>query len=300
MITGGTGFLGTHLAATLQNRGDDVVALGSRMADLTVATSLDQFNNIQFDRIFHLAAWTQAGDFCLYHLGEQWLINQAINTNVLTWWQKRQPQALLISMGTSCSYEEGSGLKEEQYLEGSPIPGLYTYGMTKRMLVIGQRSLERQFGLNHLTFVPSTLYGPGYHVHGKQLHFIFDIIRKVLDFKFKGIPVSLWGNGEQRRELVYIEDFVDAMLSLAAERRNDIINIGAGEDHSIREFAEHVCDLVGVPPQEISYDVTKYVGAKSKLLDVAKLNVILPGRKTTPLRDGLAKTVDWLRRSLYA
>lgn len=147
--------------------------------------------------------------------------------------------------------------------------------------------------------MPSTLYGPGYHVHGKQLHFIFDIIRKVLDFKFKATPISLWGNGQQRRELVFIDDFMDALLVLARDQENEIINIGAGKDHSITEFAELVCDIVGVPRQRIKYDLTRYVGAKTKLLDVSKLNRLLPNRKITPLTEGLAITVDWIKKTLY-
>ena len=174
IVTGGTGFLGRHLCKALNKRNNEVTLIGSKDADLTVQDSLLRFNHTKYDRIYHLAAWTQAGDFCVHHPGEQWMINQQINTTVLTWWHQHQSQAKLVSMGTSCSYQEGVDLRESRYLDGIPREELYVYAMTKRMLLIGQQSLHRQFGLNYLTLVPSTLYGPDYHTGGEQMHFIFD------------------------------------------------------------------------------------------------------------------------------
>src|SRR5882672_650119 len=118
LVTGATGFLGTALCARLAADGHAVVKLGSRDADLRVRGSLDAFNGQRYDQIYHLAAWTQAGDFCLKHPGEQWIINQQINTNTLAWWQKHQPQARLICMGTSCAYAPDQELIEENYLTG--------------------------------------------------------------------------------------------------------------------------------------------------------------------------------------
>src|SRR5882724_5537840 len=110
VVTGASGFLGTSLCRALELEGHVLTKLDSKVADLTKDGSLLQFNKNKFDIIFHLAAWTQAGDFCLYHPGEQWVINQKINTNVLAWWQADQPQAKLISMGTSCAYAPESEL----------------------------------------------------------------------------------------------------------------------------------------------------------------------------------------------
>src|SRR5438477_11402509 len=104
LVTGSSGFLGTALCRRLNERGDRVIALNSRNCDLTKADSLSRFDDLKYHRIYHLAAWTGAGDFCRKHPGEQWFINQQINTNVLTFWQAQQPQAKLISIGTSCSY----------------------------------------------------------------------------------------------------------------------------------------------------------------------------------------------------
>lgn len=294
LITGAGGFLGTALVRRLTAEGWDCVRPSSREADLRVHDALQPWNMVKFDRIFHLAAWTQAGDFCLTHPGEQWIINQQINTTVLAWWQAYQPQAKLVSIGTSCAYEEGRDLCEENYLRGEPIADLFTYAMTKRMLLIGQQSLARQFGLRYLTVIPSTLYGPDYHIGTKQMHFIFDLAWKILGAKHFGHPVVLWGDGSQRRELVYIDDFVDCLLQLDAKISNEIINIGAGTDHTICEFAGYICDLIGVDPQTITYDTDRYVGAKAKMLNVNRLTRIIPGRKQTSLADGLATTIAWL------
>ena len=113
-------------------------------------SSLQRFGDEKVDRIFHLAGWTQAGDFAISHPGEQWLMNQQINTTVLTWWKESQPQAKLISIGSSCSYEVGDDHHEEKYLVGTPIDDLFVYAMSKRMLLIGQRALHQQFGLESL------------------------------------------------------------------------------------------------------------------------------------------------------
>src|SRR5580698_5443161 len=142
-VTGGGGFLGRHLRAALAAAGHGVVAPSSRECDLLTEGALEPWSAEKFDRVFHLAAWTQAGDFCLRHPGEQWVRNQKMNTQVLDWWARSQPQAKLISIGTSCAYAPELPLREEHYLDGQPIESLYTYAMTKRMMLVGQRSLAK-------------------------------------------------------------------------------------------------------------------------------------------------------------
>lgn len=295
LITGATGFLGTLLCKKLEAESHKIVKLGSSECDLTMQNSLDRFNHMEFDQIFHLAAWTQAGDFCLYHSGEQWIINQLINTNVLDWWCHRQPQAKLITMGTSCAYSPDCNLTEENYLMGSPIECLFAYAMTKRMLYAGLLAIHKQFGLNYLCLVPSTLYGPGYHAEGRQLHFIFDLIKKILRGKHYGEPVILWGDGNQKRELVLIEDFVALMLRLNGCCSNELVNIGAGEEYSIRHFAKLICDIVDYNFETIQFDVSKYVGAKSKCLAIEKLKTLLPNYNLTPIGKGLEKTISEIK-----
>lgn len=292
-VTGGHGFLGAHLLAALTARGDTVVAPRSSECDLRRSDALKPWDSEIFDRIIHLAAWTQAGDFCLFHPGEQWIINQEMNTNVLRWWHERQPSAKLIAIGSSCCYEPGTPHREENFLRGMPIESLFTYAQTKRMLYTGLLALAKQFNHRYLFVVPSTLYGAGYHLDGRQMHFIFDLMRKIVDGKYRGTPVELWGDGTQRRELIQVGDFVRALLELDASLDNEIVNIGGGREHTIREFASILCERIGYDPARISYDTSKYVGATSKVLEITKLQRLLPDFRHTELEIGLREAVEW-------
>ena len=295
LVTGASGFLGRALSDALERQGHAVVRLSSRTCDLTRPDALAPFNGVRYEQIYHLAAWTQAGDFCLHHPGDQWILNQKINTHVLAWWKEHQPQAKLICMGTSCAYPPDQDLVEENYLSGTPIESLLAYAMTKRMLYVGLLSLHRQYGLRYLCLVPSTLYGPGYHTDGRQMHFIFDLIRKILRGKTHGTPVVLWGDGHQRRELIYVDDFVDATIRLAAAVDNELVNVGSGEELPIREYARRICEKVGYDFDRIVFDPSRYVGARSKCLRIDKLKRYLPDLTLTPLDVGLDRTIAWFR-----
>jgi|TARA_B100001964_G_C14258224_1_gene613623 GDP-L-fucose synthase len=299
LISGGSGFLGKNLTKYLMNdERYDVSSFSSSELNLLNYESFNNLKTIKFDKIFHLAAWTQAGDFSLYNSGMQWINNQLINSNILRWWHSEQPQAKLLSIGTSCSYDEKSSLKEEEYLIGSPIESLYTYGMCKRMLHIGKMSLSKQFGLKYLTTVPSTLYGPNYELSEKIPHFIFDLIKKIILGKKYNKEVELWGDGYQRRELVYVDDYIKQLLLLDENLENDICNIGAGEDHSIRDFAKLICKYVDYNFDLIKFNKDKYTGAKSKKLNTDKIKSLLPNYNKIKLNDGLEKTINFISNNL--
>jgi len=196
-------------------------------------------------------------------------------------------------MGTSCVYAPDQELVEENYLVGTPIDCLFTYAMTKRMLYVGLLALHKQYGLKYLCLVPSTLYGSGYHTDGRQMHFIFDLTRKIMRGKLYGKPVVLWGDDYQKRELVFVDDFVRIMQQLVDKCENDLINIGAGKEFTIRHFAQLICDIVEYDFSAIRFDTTQYVGAKSKCLDTAKMKRLLPDLEMTPLEPGLRETIAW-------
>jgi GDP-L-fucose synthase len=297
LITGSSGFLGSHLSAFLKNSEHEITLLNSKNCDLRNSNNLINYSNEKFDFLFHLAAWTQAGDFCITHPGEQWIINQQINTNFLAWWASHQPQAKLVFMGTSCAYATDSNLIESEYMQGEPIDSLYTYAMTKRMLYQGARALSQQYNIRYLCTVPSTLYGPGYHNDGRQMHFIFDLIRKIVRGKKFGEPVILWGDGYQKRELVLVGDFVKILWDLAMKFDNEIFNIGAGKEYSIRDFAKIICNYVDYPLEKIQYDTDRYVGAKSKCLNVEKINMHHSNYSLEDIESGIQKTILWFYES---
>ncbi len=292
IITGSTGFLGSRLSKSLEKNDRIIRNLNSKNCDLRNKDNIYKFKE-KYDYIIHLAAWTQAGDFCLKYPGDQWIINQEINTNILRWWKEEQPNAKLVFMGTSCVYSESSSLTEDEYMKGEPTESLYTYAMTKRMLYQGAKALNQQYGLNYLCAVPSTLYGPGYHTDGRQLHFIFDLIRKIIRGKEYGEEVVLWGNGNQKRELVFIDDFIKILDFLIHNCNNDIFNIGAGQEFSIKHFANLICEEINFPFEKIKFDTSKYVGAKSKCLSTTKLSKILNTYNLKNLDQGLKETINW-------
>lgn len=295
LITGSSGFLGKNLIKRFETDGIEYLALNSRNCDLTKDDSLEKAvsDPASFDHIFHLAAWTQAGTFCDTHRGIQWIVNQQINTNVLAWWQKHAPQAKLIAFGTSVSYTTEEGLSEEKYMDGIPTDKFYAYAMCKRMLLVGLECLHSQYGMNYLYVVPSTLYGRGYHMDSRQMHFIYDLIRKILRGKMYGEQVTLWGDGEQRRELIYVNDFIEKLLALNKIAQNEIFNLASGDDHSIKDFAKIICNATGYDFNKIQYDITQYVGAKSKVLSMDKFNTVVGRLPETSLRVGIERTIDW-------
>ncbi len=297
LVTGATGFLGAHLCKRLEADGHALVRLGSRDADLTRADSLNPYNGEKYDTIYHLAAWTQAGDFCLYHQGEQWLINQLINTHVVQWWQEHQPQAKMIAMGSSCCYPDHLERREDNFLRDTPTETLLTYGMTKRMLYTGLEGMRMQYGMRYLLLIPSTLYGPDYHLDGRQMHFIFDLIRKIVDARYGGPEVVLWGDGAQTRELIHVSDFVNAMVHLADRVDNEIVNLGSQENYSIRWYAETICDIIGYDPALIRYDTSRYVGTKDKFLVLDRLKRLMPEFKVTDVREGLEGVITWYKNA---
>ena len=186
LITGASGFLGRHLSRRLISEGHEVTPLSSKDCDLTSQGSLEKrLAGQRFDQIFHLASWSRAGAFCREHPGSQIIVNQRIDVNALDYWRKEQPQAKMVAMGSSVAYDPRLPLKEGYYLEGEPIADYLGYGHSKKMLYAALKGLNREFGLDFMCFVPSTLYGPDYHTDERPMHFIYDLMRKIIRAKKK-------------------------------------------------------------------------------------------------------------------
>lgn len=293
LVTGASGFLGRHLVSKIKNLGWECYISNTKIGNLLNEENLHIYNTHKLDYIFHLAAHTKAGDYCLYHKGEQFEINQLINTNILKYWRAHQPQAKMIAMGTSCSYSPDIELIEDNYLSGEPEKGLYTYAMTKRMLLVGLKAYAEQYGLKYNYYIPSTLYGPQFDFNDS--HFIFDLIKKIYNGKYNSDSVVLWGDGYQKRELVYIDDFIQILID-TLDFTNQVINIGSGHNYTIREFASNVSSILEYNDSLIKYDITKYVGVKEKKLDISKLNSLVT-IKSTSLSEGLLNTINYYKNN---
>lgn len=293
LVTGATGFLGRHLVKRLEKDGWKVYISNTKIANLNDYRNLYCYNEIKFTHIFHLAANTKAGDWCKYHKGEQWITNQILNTNILKYWQEYQSQAKMIAFGTSCSYGPSENpMPESDYLIYEPDIDLYTYAMTKRMLYLGCKSLSEQYGLKYIHYIPSTLYGTDFDL--SDSHFIFDLIKKILFAKENGTQVELWGDGNQKRELVYIEDFINAIFE-TLHLENESINIGSGIDYTIKEYADIICRLMSFTNHKIVYNQNKFVGVRRKILSIDKLrNHLSKTFSFTDINIGINKTINYL------
>ena len=287
LVTGASGFLGRHLVPPLKEAGVNVIVSNRDTNNLFNLDSLKKnLSDTKIDHIFHCAVKTHAGGYCQKHPGEQYLINQKINNNILEFWREVQPWAKFVTFGTSCGYSDASVKIESNYMQGDPESGYRVYGMVKRMLLVGLEALSQEFDMKYVYFIPTTLYGEEYDIDDK--HFIFDLIRKICTAKVTGKPPVLWGTGEQRRDLLYIKDAVNLIFSnLSLE--NEVINLCSGRDCSIREYAKKICDIIDYDFDRILFDKNAFVGAAAKKL----VNTKMKDEKFTDIETGLTNTIRY-------
>lgn len=288
LITGASGFLGRHLIKKFKSIGWNFYISNTKVGNLMDDKNLHLYNDIKFDYIFHLAVDTKAGDYCLKHQGQQWLNNQTINTNILKYWKQYQHQSKMIAFGTSCAYSDNETEKtEDKYFIGLPNKDLNVYAMTKRMLLLGLESFNKQYGMKYLYFIPNTLYGEDFEKEDN--HFIFDLIKKISAAKYENKTAILWGSGNQKRELIYVNDVVNFIINnLSID--NERINIATGKEYSISEYAKIICDYIDYDYNQIIFDKNCYEGQISKVLNPSK---IAGPCNQTCIDDGLKKTIDF-------
>lgn len=265
LITGNRGFLGRHFTKSFLKKHPDAKVYVSNTDDNNLCDPLgDITNGEKLDFIYHFAAWTKAGDFCLYHPADQWIKNQQINTNILNYWKEYQSQATMIAMGTSCAYDPDMPMTVENYCKGNVDPNLYSYAMTKRMIHTGVVAFNDQYKMNYQTWIPTMLCGPDFDM--EDSHFIFDLIRKIYNGKYHNDEVVLWGDGYQKREIMYVKDAIDLMLQ-DNNKNNMVYNLSTGQEHTIREYAQKICEVLDYDHNKIIYDTDKFVGVLSKRLE---------------------------------
>ena len=201
----------------------------------------------------------------------------------------------LLYLGSSCIYPRDAAqpMKEEALLSGPLEPTNEPYAIAKIAGIRLCRAYRVQYGCDFISAMPTNLYGPGDNFDLTSSHVIPALIRKFEDARAAARPeVEIWGSGAPRREFLHVDDLAEACLFLMTHySQGDHINVGTGEDVTIRELAELVRDLV-YPSAGLVFDTTKPDGAPRKLLDVTRLHQ-LGWRHRIPLRDGLRSTYEW-------
>jgi len=206
----------------------------------------------------------------------------------------------LLFLGSSCIYPKlaPQPIREDSLLTGPLEETNDAYAIAKIAGVLQVQALRRQFGLHYISAMPTNLYGPGDNFHPTNSHVLPGLMRRFHEAKEHGVSsVTVWGTGTPRREFLHVDDLARACLFLLENYDEPApINVGVGVDHSIRELAELVADVVGYEG-DLEFDTSKPDGAPRKLLDVSKLYG-LGWRAEIGLVDGLAETYAWYVRQL--
>ena len=165
--------------------------------------------------------------------------------------------------------------------------------MVKRNLLVGLKALAKEFQMDSNYLIPSVFYGPDYDLEDK--HFIFDLIRKIVGAKNGGEEVTLWGDGTQERELIYINDAIDIIMAcMNNPEAPKMFNLSSGHTYTLKEYAQVICEIVEYDYNLIKWDTNAFVGSPSKKL----INTHLKGYKFTPLKTGLEKTIKYYENSI--
>jgi GDP-L-fucose synthase len=300
LITGGGGFLGSHLVERMQAEGLEPFVARRDDYDLTRAGDAERlFGDAKPELAIHLAAEVGGIGANRANPGRYWYANLLMGAHVLE--QSRiAGTRKLVLLGTICSYPKFAPVpfREEDLWDGYPEETNAPYGVAKKALLVGAQGYREQYGTNAIFLLPVNLYGPLDNFDAETSHVIPALIRKMVEAGERGErEIVLWGDGSPTREFLYVEDCAEAVW-LAAQRYDhaEPVNLGTGEEISIRQLAELIAELTGYDG-EIVWDRTKPNGQPRRKLDVSRAENLFGFRAGTPLRDGLERTIAWYRAS---
>jgi GDP-L-fucose synthase len=294
LVTGGGGFLGSHLVERLEQDEHDVVVARRADYDLTRWEDAERlFRETEPECVFHLAGEVGGIGANRVNPGRFWYANLMMGAHVLELSRLHGVQKLVIT-GTVCAYPKFAPVpfREDELWNGYPEETNAPYGVAKKSILVGAQSYRDQYGLDSIFLLPANLYGPRDNFDLETSHVIPGLIRKMLDSSER---VTLWGDGSPTREFLYVDDCVQGLL-LAAERYDgpEPVNLGTGAEISIRELAELIAELTGFDG-EIEWDTSMPNGQPRRSLDASRARELFGFEARTTLREGLERTIAWYR-----
>jgi GDP-L-fucose synthase len=299
LVTGGSGMVGRALVGRLRREGHErISAPSSRELDLRDQAATHRFlADNPVDLVFHLAGHIGGIGASVTYPVEFLYENLMIAMHVIHAARIAMVRKLVF-LGSSCVYPRDcpQPMREDDILTGAFEPTNEGYAIAK---IAGMKLCEysnQQYGTNFLNLMPCNLYGHGDHFEPAKSHVVSALIYKFHEAKRRRLPaVEVWGTGNTRRELLFVEDLVDAMLhfmhNVEANEIGTFVNIGLGQDIAIRDLAELIRDIVGYSG-EIVFDTSKPDGMPRKLMDVSRA-ARLGWRAKTGIPEGLKSTYDW-------
>ncbi len=302
LLTGGAGFLGTHLLSELKKRGaKDIFIPRSKDFDLRDTQACRRAVRNR-DIVIHLAARVGGIGYNQLHAGEMFYDNILMGTQLMEE-ARLAGVKKFVSIGTVCCYPKFTPVpfKEEDLWNGYPEETNAPYGLAKKMLLVQGQAYRQQYGFNAIFLLPVNLYGPGDKFDPEVSHVIPALIKKVFDGKEAGEDkIVVWGTGKATREFLYVEDAARGIVD-AAEKysKPEPVNIGAGFEISIKDLVELICQLADFKGK-IVWDKTKPDGQPRRSIDTSRAKREFGFVAQTPFKKGLAETIVWYQKERVA